>query len=461
METFDLVVIGAGPGGCAAAIRAARLGQRVACVDKESGLGGTCLRVGCIPSKALLESSRHFAMARQSLAKHGVIVGSVALDLEAMMKRKNRAISQLTQGIDLLFRKNGITAFTGTARLASSDSIIVDGPEGAFQIGAENILIATGSRPTVLPEVPFDGEHILSSTEALALSSVPEHLLVVGAGYIGLELGSVWNRLGARVTVAESCNRILPGMDGDLADGAQKLLARQGFQFQLGVRVESIAHQDGKNSVRLDTGQIILADKVLVAVGRAPHTAGLGLEALGVALDEQGAIRVDDAFATNVPGIFALGDVIRGPMLAHKAEAEGLAFAESLVHSSRRIHYDTIPSVVFTEPEIASVGKTEQQLTQAGIPFRKATFPFRANGRARATNQTNGFAKLLLAEKTDKILGAHLLGIQAGEMIHEAVLAMNLNEGAAALARSCHAHPTFSEVLREAALEACGLGIHS
>lgn len=459
MEIFDLAVIGAGPGGCAAAIRAAQLGKRVACVDREAGLGGTCLRIGCIPSKALLESSLHFASARHSLGKHGVIVGSVDLDLDAMMKRKNQVISRLSQGVELLFRKNKIVSFTGAARLTSPRSIVVDGPEGHRQLTAESILIATGSRPAALPGVPFDGERVLSSTEALALPSVPEHLAIIGAGYIGLELGSVWSRLGAQVTVIESCDQILPGMDADLSNEAQKLLARQGLQFQLGVPIRKVAFQNGKVSVHLNAEQSMIADKVLAAVGRVPNTAHLGLEELGVALDKQGAIQVDETFAANVPGIFAIGDVIGGPMLAHKAEEEGVAFAESLVRGGGAIvNYGAIPSVVFTDPEIAAVGKTERQL--AGVSFRKAEFPYRANGRARAAHQTNGFVKLLIAEDGEKILGAHILGARAGELINEAALAMSMEKSAFALARSCHAHPTFSETLREAAREACGLGIH-
>lgn len=462
METFDLAVIGAGPGGCAAAIRAAQLGRRVACVDREASLGGTCLRIGCIPSKALLESSRHFAFARHSLGKHGVVVGSVDLDLDAMMKRKNQVVSRLSQGVELLFRKNKIASFNGAARLTSPRSIAVNGTKAHCQLNAENILIATGSLPVALPGVPFDGERILSSTDALALSSVPEHLAVVGAGYIGLELGSVWSRLGAQVTVMESRNQILPGMDGDLSNEAQKLLARQGLQFQLGAQVRKIAFLDGRVSVHLNAGQSIIADKVLVAVGRVPNTAALGLAELGVALDEQGAVQVDEAFATNVLGIFAIGDVVGGPMLAHKAEEEGIAFAESLVRGGKaNVHYGAIPSAVFTEPEIAAIGRTERQLIETGVSFRKAAFPYRANGRARAANQTNGFVKLLIAEDAEKILGAHILGDRAGEMINEVALAINMEKSAFDLARSCHAHPTFGETLREAARQACGLGIHN
>lgn len=462
METFDLAVIGAGPGGCAAAIRAAQLGRRVACVDREASLGGTCLRIGCIPSKALLESSRHFAFARHSLGKHGVVVGSVDLDLDAMMKRKNQVVSRLSQGVELLFRKNKIASFNGAARLTSPRSIAVNGTKTHCQLNAENILIATGSLPAALPGVPFDGERILSSTDALALSSVPEHLAVVGAGYIGLELGSVWSRLGAQVTVMESRNQILPGMDGDLSREAQKLLARQGLQFRLGASCRKIAFLDGRVSVHLNVGQSIIADKVLVAVGRVPNTAALGLAELGVAFDEQGAVPVDETFATNVPGIFAIGDVVGGPMLAHKAEEEGVAFAESLVRGGKaNVHYGAIPSVIFTEPEIAAIGRTERQLIETGVSFRKAAFPYRANGRARAANQTNGFVKLLIAEDAEKILGAHILGDRAGEMINEVALAINMEKSAFDLARSCHAHPTFGETLREAARQACGLGIHN
>lgn len=452
---FDLVVIGAGPGGYIAAIRGAQLGLKVACIEKEAALGGTCLRVGCIPSKALLESSERFADAKHGLAAHGVLVSGVALDLPQMMKRKESIVRQLTNGVAGLFKKNGVTRFSGTGRLLAPGRVAVDGA-APTELTARHVIIATGSRVATLPGVAFDGDRIGTSTEALAYPSVPEHLIVIGAGVIGLELGSVWSRLGARVTVLEYLDRILPGTDDEIAKLAQKALAKQGLSFQLGVRVTG-ARVDGETViVEREGGEPFRADRVLVAIGRTPNVEGLGLEAVGLELDGRGRIPVDAHFETAVPGVFAIGDVIPGPMLAHKAEEDAVACVERLVTGYGHVDYDTVPNVVYTVPEVASVGKTEEALTRAGIPFRKGSFPFMANGRAKAFGVTDGLVKILAHAETDRILGVHILGPWAGELIAEATAAMTFGATAEDLARTCHAHPTLSEALKEAALAVDG-----
>ena len=461
MEEFDLIVIGAGPGGYVAAIRASQLGLKVACVEKEAALGGTCLRIGCIPSKALLESSHHYYQAKKSFPKHGILANELQIDLAAMMKRKNQVVSMLTKGVESLFRKNQITRLSGTATITTPQTVSVASSEGEASYRSKNILIATGSNPASLPGITFDGRRVLSSTEALDLETVPRDMIIVGGGYIGLELGSVWSRLGTQVTVVEFCDRILPHLDHDLAAEAKKLLTRQGIKFKLNTGVESVRAEATSSVVTLKSGEQLTADHALIAIGRTPNTDHLGLDKLGVSLDSRGAIEVDERYATNVDGIYAIGDVIPGPMLAHKAEEEGVAFAEKLVTGNGHVNYQTIPGVVFTEPEIASVGCTEAELTAAQVPFRKAGFPYRANGRARSTDQTDGFAKLLVAESDGKILGAHLIGARAGELINEVVLAMNADQTAEDLAKSCHAHPTFGEILKEAALAACERPLHS
>ncbi len=461
MDSYDLIVIGAGPGGYVAAIRAAQLGHKVAVIEREVQLGGTCLRVGCIPSKALLESSHHYAHAKKSLRKHGILMDNLQLDLPAMQKRKNQVVSMLTKGVESLFRKNQVTAVPGQATLTAPDRVRVQSESGDQELTAPAILIATGSQPTAIPQLPTDGERIVTSTEALAWETVPEHLVVIGGGYIGLELGSVWSRLGAAVTVVEACDRILPGMDHELAAEAQRLLTRQGLKFQLDAGVQSVTRQGDQCTVTLANGHALEADRVLVAVGRRPNTANLGLEALGVALDERGAIPVNEQFATSIPGLYAIGDVIPGPMLAHKAEEEGVAFAEQLILGEGSMHYDAIPGVVYTQPEIASIGQTEQQLVEAGTAFKKAGFPYRANGRARATDQTDGFAKLLTDESNQKILGAHLIGAHAGDLINEVAVVIRHGLSPADLAQTCHAHPTFGEVLKEAALATEERALHS
>jgi dihydrolipoamide dehydrogenase len=460
MNSHDLVVIGAGPGGYVAAIRAAQLGLNTACVELEPALGGTCLRVGCIPSKALLESSERFSAAQKDLAVHGVKVAGVQLDLAAMMKRKNDIVSMLTKGIDALFKKNKVTRYAGGGRLAGAGRIIVEGGAAPEELTAKNIILATGSRSAVLPGVEVDGEFVGTSTEALSFPAVPGHLVVIGAGFIGLELGSVWRRLGARVTVVEFLDRILPGIDAEIASDAQKLFARQGIEFRLGAKVTAAKRVGEHCVVEMEGGEPITCDRVLMAVGRAPNTEGLGLEAAGVQTDQKGRITINEHFATSAPGIFALGDVVGGAMLAHKAEEEGVACVEQIVTGHSHMNYDTIPGVVYTHPEIGAVGKTEEQLQAAGVQYRKGIFPFRASGRARALGDVEGKVKVLADAQTDRILGVHILGPQAGELINEAAVAMNFSASSEDLARCCHAHPTLAEALKEAALAVDGRAIH-
>ena len=459
-KTHDIVIIGGGPGGYVAAIRAAQLGLNVACIEKEPSLGGTCLRVGCIPSKALLESSERYAEAKQHFAAHGIKVSDVQLDLQTMLKRKDQVVSTLTKGIDGLFKKNKITRYLGTGRINGPGSVSVETKEGVVELSTKNIIIATGSKPAVLPGIELNGNRIGTSTEALTYESVPKHLVVIGAGYIGLELGSVWQRLGARVTVVEFLDRILPGMDREIADEAQKIFQKQGLEFRLKHRVLS-AKASGENcKVELDGGEMIECDRVLVAVGRTPNTDGLGIENLEIKRDKRGTIEVDDHFQTAVPGIYAIGDVIRGPMLAHKAEEEGIACVEFIVNGYGHVNYDAIPGVCYTHPEIASVGKTEEYLKDHWIAYRKGVFPFMANGRARALGVTEGKVKILADEKTDRILGVHIIGPRAGDLIAEAAVAISVSASAEDLFRSSHAHPTLSETLKEAALAAHGQALH-
>jgi len=458
-DTFDLVVIGGGPGGYVAAIRAAQLGMKVACVEREEALGGTCLRVGCIPSKALLESSFRYEEARSGLAAHGVLVEGVSLDLAALMRRKDRIVKGLVSGIDFLFKKNKVTRVRGFGRIAAPGRVEVEGPSPAA-LQASRVLIATGSRPATLPGVVFGGG-VGTSTEALAYPEVPGHLVVIGAGAIGLELGSVWRRLGAKVTVLEYLDRILPGTDAGIAEKARKVLARQGLRFHLGVRVTS-ARDDGAGCVVEAEGMDpIRCDRVLVAVGRVPCTEGLGLEDLGVAVSPRGFIEVNERFETSVPGIFAIGDVVGPPMLAHKAHEEGIACVEAIATGYGHVNRETIPAVCYTEPEVASVGRTEEQLRQAGVDYRAGSFLFRANGRAQTLGETEGEAKVLADARTDRILGVHILGPRAGDLIAEAAAAMEFGASSEDLARTCHAHPTLPEALREAALDVLGRAIHA
>ncbi|HFE45447.1 MAG TPA: dihydrolipoyl dehydrogenase [Nannocystis exedens] len=469
-ETFDLVVIGSGPGGYVAAIRAAQLGMRVACVERDSTLGGTCLNVGCIPSKAMLESSERFVEARDHLAAHGVKTSGVELDLPTMLARKNKIVSQLTGGIAGLFKKNKISRIEGHGSIPAVGEVLVTTRDGEkCRLKAGKILIATGSTPASLAGVEFDGDRIGTSTQALAYTRVPKHLIVIGAGVIGLELGSVWARLGAKVTILEFMPKLLPAMDEELTRLALRLFKRQGLHFTFGARVKSAtvnkeAGTEATVSVTYQSASgeeaTIEGDRVLVAVGRRPNTEGLGLEAIGVDMDRRGNIIVDEQFQSSVPGIWAIGDVIPGPMLAHKASEEGSAAVECMAGQGAHICYDAIPNIIYTNPEIAAVGSTEAELKNAGIPYRKGTFPFMANGRAKALGQTDGLVKILAHAETDRILGFHCIGPRAGDLIAEAAIAVEFSASAEDLARSVHAHPTLAEAIKEAALAVDGRVIH-
>ena len=462
-DRYDVLVIGAGPGGYVAAIRAAQLGLRTACVESRSTLGGTCLNIGCIPSKALLQSSHKFAEAGRELAEHGVRVGGVGLDLTALMGRKDKVVTTLTRGVEFLFRKNKVDWLKGKGRIAAPGRVVATGTDGASQeIEATSIVIATGSETTPLPGIDIDEQRIVSSTGALALDHVPGRLAVIGGGYIGLELGSVWQRLGAKVTVIEALDRIIPNMDHELGLALQRLLARSGIEFKLGTKVAAIRQGENELTLELDGAerQTLAADVVLVSVGRRPHAEGLGLEAVGVTLDQHGRIAVDDGFATNIPGIYAVGDAVRGRMLAHKAMEEGIALAERLAGQKTSVDYDAIPAVVYTWPEVASVGRTEEELKAVGITYRTGKFPFTANPRARTNGYTEGFVKILAEDATGRVLGVHIIGPNAGTLIAEAVLAKQSGMSAEDIARACHAHPTLSEALKEAALAVDGRAVH-
>ncbi len=466
-ELYDLVVIGAGPGGYVAAIRAAQLGKKVACVEKRATLGGTCLNIGCIPSKALLDSSELYHLAQQRFARHGIQVGNLGLDVPAMLARKDEVVKGLTDGVKFLFRKNKITAYQGTGRLASPTTVVVVADDGSeITIEAKHILLATGSAPINLPFMPFDGTHVVSSTEALSFSAVPKHLVVVGGGYIGLELGSVWKRLGAKVTVIEFLPRIVPMMDQEVGDLLFKSLKKQGLEFQLETKVVGAKIEGDKVTLSAETSEgkmlSVEADKVLVAVGRRPYTEGLGLETIAVATDPKtGKVLIDKHFRTNVETVFAIGDLVDGPMLAHKAEDEGIAFAELLAGKAGHVDYNTIPSVIYTWPEVASVGITEEQAKERKIEYKIGKFPFIANGRAKAMDETEGLVKILADAKTDRVLGVHIIGPRASDMIAEAVTTMEFAGSAEDIARICHAHPTLSEAFREAALAVDKRAIHS
>lgn len=460
--SHDLVVIGAGPGGYVAAIRAAQLGMNVACVEKEAALGGTCLRIGCIPSKALLDSSEAFAKAKDGLDAHGVKVSGVELDLATMMRRKDKVVKGLTAGVASLFKKNGVTHLRGAARIAAPGTVAVVGTDEAT-LGAKHILIATGSEPTPLPGVEFDGRSIVSSEEALSFSQIPQRLLVVGAGAIGLELGSVWSRLGSKVKVVEFMDRIVPLMDKELGAALKKILDKQHLSFQLSASAKSASVSGEEVHVTLEAAGKTATesfDKVLVAVGRRPHTKGLGLEEIGVKLDGKGRVDVDEHFATSVAGIYAIGDVIRGPMLAHKAEEEGVACVETLAGQAGHVNYEAIPNVVYTWPELASVGKTEEECAEQGRGVKIGRFPFFANGRARAMEERDGLVKIIADAKTDRLLGVHILGPRASDLIAEAALAIEFGSSAEDVARTCHAHPTLPEAVKEAALAVAGRSIH-
>jgi dihydrolipoamide dehydrogenase len=463
---YDLVVIGAGPGGYVAAIRAAQLGLKTACIDKRAALGGTCLNVGCIPSKALLHSSERYEEAKDRLAEHGVLSKGIELDLGVMMARKDKVVTDLTKGIEFLLNKNKVDRIVGTASVVAPGEVAACLNDGTTSnLTTRNILIATGSEPTPLDGVEIDEKRIVSSTGALSLESVPEKLIVIGAGVIGLELGSVWSRLGSDVTVVEYLDHILPGMDREISRQAQRVFKRQGLKFELSQKVTGASV--GGQGVRLNVepvaggdAQELAADVVLLAIGRRPYTEGLGLAELGVATDERGFIEVDSRFETRVPGIYAIGDCVPGPMLAHKAEDEGSICAEILAGQSGHIDHDRVPGVVYTWPEIASVGRTEETLKEQGVSYKVGKFPFSANSRARATGDTDGFVKILADSETDRVLGVHILGPLAGDLISEAVLAMEFGASAEDIARTCHAHPAMGEALRESALAVAGRALH-
>jgi len=465
-DQFDVVVIGAGPGGYVCAIRAAQLGMKVACIDKRGAPGGTCLNVGCIPSKALLHATELYAET-EHMADMGIKLGSVSLDLKAMMAFKQDGISGNTQGIEFLFKKNKVEEIRGAAKITAAGSVEVELLDGQKRkLSCKNIIIATGSDVATLPGLEIDEDRIVSSTGALSFSKVPKHLLVVGAGVIGLELGSVWRRLGAEVTVIEYLDRITPGVDADLAKNFQRVLAKQGITFRLGHKVKSAVVQKTGVNVTINTSDdsgedtILKADRVLVATGRRPYTQGLGLDTVGVACDPQGRIQTNAHFETNVPGIYAIGDVIAGPMLAHKAEEEGVALAELLSGKTAHVDYNLVPGVIYTSPEVAWVGKTEEELKAANIAYKAGKFPFMANGRAKVNRTTDGFVKILADRETDQVLGVHIMGPHAGEMIAEAAVAMEFSASAEDIARTCHAHPTLTEAVKEAALAVEDRAIH-
>ena len=460
MAEHDLVIIGAGPGGYVAAIRAAQLGLNVACVEENPALGGTCLRIGCIPSKALLESSERYWQAKEELAKHGIRAAEVTLDLATMLQRKTQIVTTLTRGVETLFKKNKVTRYSGRGKIDGPGRVRVTTAGEPVEIKAKYILIATGSKPAALPGIESDGDRIGTSTEALSYSEVPGHLVVIGAGYIGLELGSVWRRLGAKVTILEFLDRILFGMDAEIAAEARKLFEKQGLEFRLRSKVTRARIKGTQCIVECEGAEPITCDRVLVAVGRSPNTEHLGLESVGIELHKKGYIPVNEHFATSAEGIYAIGDVIAGPMLAHKAEEEGIACVEHLATGYGHVNYDAIAGVVYTHPEIASVGKTEEQLKEAGIEYHKGVFPFRGNGRARTLGQVEGMIKMLADLKTDRILGVHILGPHAGDLINEAATAIAFAASSEDLARTCHVHPTLGEALREAALGVASRSIH-
>jgi dihydrolipoamide dehydrogenase len=463
---YDLIVIGTGPGGYVCAIRAAQLGMKVAVVEKRGTHGGTCLNVGCIPSKALLHASEMFEEAGHSFAKMGIGVGTPKLDLATMLTFKDEAVDGNVKGVDYLLKKNKIDSVFGTGRIVAPGKVEVKSADGKTQtLETKNIVIATGSDVAKLRGVDIDGERIVGSDQAIALPKVPQRLLVVGAGVIGLELGSVWRRLGSKVTVVEFLDRILSGMDNEVCRQSQRLLEKQGIVFKLGSKVTGVDASGAvlKASVEPAKGgaaEVIEADVVLVAIGRVPFTDGLGLEQAGVAKDNRGRVVTDAHFATNVKGVYAIGDVIAGPMLAHKAEDEGMAVAEILAGQAGHVNYDVIPGVVYTFPEIASVGKTEEELKEKGVAYNAGKFPFTANGRAKANQQTEGFVKILADAKNDRVLGVHIIGSDAGNMIAEAAVAMEFGASSEDIARTCHAHPTLPEAVKEAALAVAKRAIH-
>ncbi len=452
-ETYDVIFIGGGPGGYNGAIRAAQLGLKTACIEKRGTLGGTCLNVGCIPSKALLHASEVYEEATNGIAKLGVKAENVSLDLPAMMAHKAKSVEQLTKGIEFLFKKNGVDYLRGTGQIAGAGKVTVDGTT----YDTKNIVISTGSEIMGLPGIDIDEDKIVSSTGALSLKQVPERMVVVGGGYIGLEMGSVWRRLGSKVRVVEFLDRITPGLDEELSKQFEKILKRQGIKFSLGKKVTGVTRENGALGVTIEDAaggnpETLDTDVVLVSIGRRPYTEGLGLETVGVQLDNKGRVITDDHYKTNVDGVFAIGDVTDGPMLAHKAEDEGVAVSELIAGEPGHVNYDVIPAVVYTYPEVATVGKTEEELKAAGIEYKVGKFPFTANARARVNDTTEGFVKILADAKTDKVYGVHMIGPEVGNMIAEAALAMEFGACSEDIARTCHAHPTLTEAVRQAAM---------
>ena len=461
MASYDLVVIGGGPGGYVAAIRAAQLGMNVACVERRERLGGTCLNIGCIPSKALLQSSEKFEEAQHGLAAHGVKLKSVEFDLPTMMARKDKVVDDLTKGVAFLFKKNKVTHVQGEGRIAGPTQVAVNGAGGAQTLDTKLILIATGSESTPLPGVDTDEKTVVTSTGALSLDKVPEHLVVVGGGYIGLEMASVWRRLGAQITVVEFLDRITPGLDAEIGRQLQRTLAKQGMQFKLSTKVTKAQKTNKGITLTLEpaaggAAESLKCDVVLVAIGRRPYVDKLGAQEAGVAFDDRGRIKTDAHFRTSVPSIYAIGDVIAGPMLAHKAEEEGVAAVEFMAGQKPHVNYDAIPAVVYTWPEVASVGKTEEEIKAAGIDYKVGKFPFTANARARSNGDTEGLVKMLADAKTDRLLGCHIIGPDAGTMIAEIALAIEFGASSEDIARTCHAHPTLNEAVKEAALAVAG-----
>ena len=460
-DSFDVVVIGGGPGGYVCALRAAQLGLKTACVERRATLGGTCLNVGCIPSKALLQSSENFQEVQHGFAEHGISVAGVTLDLARMQARKDQVVAANVKGVEFLFKKNKVTWLKGEGRITAAGRVEVDGTE----YEAKSIVIATGSESVPLPGVEVDERRIVSSTGALELDAVPGHLVVIGGGYIGLELGSVWHRLGAEVTVVEYLDRLVPGMDGEVGKTFERVLGKQGLKFRLGTKVTGARTDDTGVTLTLEpaaggAASELRADVVLVSIGRRPYSKGAGLETLGVQLDERGFVKTDGHYATNVPGIYAIGDAVGGPLLAHKAEEEGVACAEILAGQAGHVNYGVIPGVVYTWPEVASIGRTEEQLKADGVDYAVGKFPFTANARARAIGSTDGFVKILADKATDRILGAHIIGPDAGTLIAEIATAMEFGASAEDVARTCHAHPSLNEAVKEAALAVDGRALH-
>jgi len=460
-DSYDVVIIGAGPGGYNCAIRCGQLGMKTAIVEKNATLGGTCLNVGCIPSKAMLHASEYYEAAQQDFAGMGIEVTGLRLNLERMLAQKADAVKGLTDGVAFLMKKNKVTVITGAGRINGPGKVLVKTEKGDVELEAKNIVIATGSEPTPLPGIDFDEERIVSSTGALTLKTVPKHLILVGAGIIGLELGSVWRRLGAQVTCVEYLDRILPGADGEVAKQAQRIFQKQGIAFKLGMKVTGVEKLKNKLKLSMEpakggAAEVLEGDVVLVAIGRRPFTKGLGLETVGVEADKRGVI-ANEHYKTTAPGVWVIGDVTTGPMLAHKAEDEGMACAEIIAGKAGHVDYDIIPGVVYTKPEIAWVGKTEEELKAAGVAYKAGKFPFQANSRARTNHETDGFVKILADATTDRVLGAHLIGVGVGEIIGEVCVAMEFGASSEDIARTCHAHPTMTEAVRQAAMAVEGL----